>query len=568
MLTPARIFFLLIFILFLALLSPSHAAPADSLKVKKDSTLVRYFLNDFERFGTLELHMEDTTLTGVQIYDPLFKANRFKANLGNTGQFYRELIFYPTAGNSGFDYGIHSFDRYLFQNDSVRYYKVYKTFSQIQYIQGAKKEVNFQVNFSRNVYRSLNIGFDFRVLSSPGFYVYQKTNQVNFVLTAQYFTKDKRYGVIANFRANRLKNYENGGIKYDSLFEQSLEMNRQLYTTNLNQAQNRVRESGFFMKHFFNLSRHPKNPKDSAFYSKRRAELGRISYSFEYNRQTQNYTDGNPKSGFYQHIYLDSLSSWDSITVKKVINEVSWTNPSFRPDKSLRLLQIEGSFKQQFVQISLHGGIQTINQYIPSGSLSFNPFPTLHLYAYADYVLGDYNKDDLSIRANLSQTLGSKKKNGGTITIKTLYAFQKPGWFYEHYYSNNFRWDTAWRKQGLISGCFDYTYKKINTGICASRINNYVYLDSTANPKQLTEQFAYFYAYLKGEMTLGRFIFNGNFAYQTVQGASVLRLPAFMGNLAIYYSGRVFRGAATVQPGISIYYNTLYFGDEIGRAHV
>ena len=45
----------IVFILFAnhSAFSQKYKTPADSLKLKKDSTLVRYFLNDFERFGTL-----------------------------------------------------------------------------------------------------------------------------------------------------------------------------------------------------------------------------------------------------------------------------------------------------------------------------------------------------------------------------------------------------------------------------------------------------------------------------------------------------------------------------------
>ena len=99
-------------------------------------------------------------------------------------------------------------------------------------------------------------------MNAPGAYLRQRANHINFVATLQYFTKNKRYGVIANFLLNRLVISENGGIKYDSIFEQNLETNRQILAIKLDQAENRVRENGFFMKHYFNLSRHPKNSKD------------------------------------------------------------------------------------------------------------------------------------------------------------------------------------------------------------------------------------------------------------------------------------------------------------------
>jgi hypothetical protein len=541
--------------------SKIYASPPDTLIVKKDSTQVGFFYNDLERYGKLQLHPADTTLAGFENYDPRIKQSRFSASLGNIGQTYRGLLPYPFLRNSGFDYGIHTFDLYLYKNDSVKYYKVLKTFSQLQYVQGAKKEIFFHAKFSRNIYRSFNLGFDFRVMNAPGAYSRQKTNHINFFLTGQYFTKDKRYGVIANFLLNRLINTENGGIKYDSVFEQNIEPNRGLYDVKLNSAQNRMREAGFYMKHYFNLSRHQKSANDTAFLTRKHFELGRLTYSFEYNRQIQNYIDNQPNSGFYNNIYLDSILTYDSLTVKKFVNEVVWSNPSFRPDKQLRLLQLEAHLKQQYIEVSLHESKQYLLQYIPAAGLSFNPFSTLHLDAYGDYVFGDYNEGDMSLRVNLSQSLGRSDKNGGVITLKAYYAIQKPGWFYERFYGNNFRWDTAWKKQNLISGCFDYTFKTTSTGISISRINNFVYLDTAALPNQYTNEFGYIYAYLNGELNIWRFKFKGQFAYQTIQGTNVIRLPALLGNLTVYFTQGLFNNAATIQPGLNFFYNTLYFGN-------
>jgi hypothetical protein len=557
-LRPALSFFLLFFAFHLS------AAKSDSLKpTKKDSTRVNFFYHDVEKFGTLHLHALDTAITGSQNYDLLLKQSAFHETQGNMGQASRNLTPYPFLTNSGFDYGIHTFDAYLLQNDSIKYYKVLKTFTELQYEQGAKKEVLFRAVFSRNLYRSLNLGFDIRAMNAPGAYNRQRANHINFVTTLQYFTKDKRYGVMANFLLNRLKVNENGGIKYDSIFEQNLEKNRQVLEVNLQSAQNRIRENGFFIKNYFNLSRHPKNEKDTSYIGRKHIELGRLAYSFQYNRQIQNYIDYNPKSGFYPEILIDSARTYDSITVTRIINELTWSNPSFRPDKKERLLMIEARIRQQYVEVRDHDIRKFFLQYIPSAAISFHPFSSLLLVAQGDYVFGDYNEGDMSLKVNLSQSLGKPDgKNAGIITLKGYYAYQKPGWYYEHYMGNHFRWDTTWSKQGLISGCFEYAFRNIfTTGISISRINHYTYLDSTARPAQYDKEFGYIYSYLKCNVDVWRFRFAGQFAYQTIQGTSVLRLPVFVGNLTVYYNQPLFHGAAFIQPGLNFNYNTSYYAN-------
>jgi hypothetical protein len=568
------------FLLVLFLLSGGFAfafsPPADSVVVKKklkkvkdgpDSSYVAFFYNDFEKIGQLNTHTYDTAIASFQNYDPLYRKDHFYASLGNIGSNSSYLTPYPLFRSSGFDFGIHSFDPYMYQNDSVKYYKVLKTFTEVSYVQGAKKENSFHAIFSRNLYRSLNLGFDFRTMNAPGAYLRQKNNHINFVLTLQFFTKNKRYGFIANFIFNRLRNLENGGIKYDSLFEQNLETNRQVIAVNLQQAENRMKETGFYTKHYFNLSRHPKNDKDTAFYSKKRLDLGRLTYAFSYNRQVQNYMDAYPKSGFYQHIYLDSTGTRDSITIQRITNELNWSNPTFNKDRKLRVLQLEAGIRQQYIYLSYRDSNSAdfrsryYNQYIPKAAIYFHPFQSLTLEAHGDYVLGDYNQGDFNLRVALSTILGKPEKNAGIISLTGIYSYQQPGWYLSHYFSNHFMWDTTLNKQGLIMGGFDYSFRFIQAGVSLSRITNYAYLDSLANPNQFKSEFGYMYVYFNTDVPLWRFKLNTRLAYQTVQGTTVLRVPAFMGSLSLYYTQPLFRGAALLQPGLSFYYNTPYYAN-------
>jgi hypothetical protein len=541
-----------------ALLVNASRPPADSTRVKKDSTLVFFFNNNIDQYGKLNIHVADTGVTAFQDYNPLYRLTPFVASLGNTGSASSPVVPYPFITTSGFDYGIHTFDPYLFLNDSVRYYKVMKTYTDLKYVQGANKELFFNAIFSRNIYKSFNLGFDFRVMTSPGAYQRQKTNIINFVLTAQYFSKDKRWGVFANLRLNRIKNYENGGIKYDSLFEDNIETTRSVIPVNLSAAANRVKESGFYMKNYFNLTNKPHAPGDSSASSRRNFNLGRLIYTFSYARQIGNYMDGVADTGFYQNIYYDTLTTYDSITVQKINNELAWTNPSFKPDKKFRTLQLDFRFRHQYITITDHNYRFFLNQITPSAWLGFQPYKGMRLEIKADYIMGDYNGGDYHMKADLSQILGSSNKNGGIITLSGIYALQEPVWYLHQFAGNNFLWDTSLVKIGVIGGTFAWNWKYLQAGANISRINHFVYLDQQAEPKQLDKEFGYIYTYLNTDIDLWKFKFKGEFAYQTVQGTNVLRVPAFVGNLAVYFTQPLFKGAAVIQPGLNFYYNTPY----------
>lgn len=554
-----RLLLLILLVLPVSLLSAAQAPPDSTPVPKKDSTRTAFFYKDFEKDGRIRLHPGDTILFGVQRYDPLFHPDHFSASLGNIGQNYRLLIPDFVSGSSGFDYGIHSADRYLFKNDSVRYYRVLKDYSLLEYCQGAKKEVFFHTVYSRNFFKGLNIGFDFRVMNAPGAYLRQKTNHINFYVTAHYFTRNKRYGVIANYLVNRLKNYQNGGIASDSLFEQNLESNRQIIPVNLNNALNRIRETGIFMKHYFNLSRHKAAPDDSSHYF----ELGRLAYSFEYNRQIQNYLDDISDSLFYPEIYLDSLETRDSLTVKVIRNELTWTNPSFDAAGKARVIQLAAHLRQQYTEFSDHAGKKFFIQYIPAAEFFFTPYEGLRLEARGDYVFGDYNEGDRFLDVRVRFTLGKKDRNIGELIAKGVYAARKPGLFYSYYSGNNFRWDTSWQQQTVFGGGGSYRYKdKLEAGVTLSRINHFVYLNESALPWQHNSEFGYFNAYLQGRLDLWRLTLRGKMVYQTVQGTDVLRLPTFLADADLYLTQPLFHGAAIFQPGIHFLYNTAYYSDQ------
>ncbi len=537
--------------------------PADTTKTRYDSTLAFFFYNNFDQYGRVNIKPVDTAIENTTDYNAVYRNNRLQQVLGNTGSASQCLVPYPILRTtSGFDYGIHTFDPWLFQNDSVRYYKVLKTYTDIHYVQGSKKELCFDASFSRNLYKSLNLGFDLRVLSSTGAYQRQRDNIINFVLTAQYFTPDHRYAVIANMIFNRIKNQENGGITSDSLFTQNIETNRFVIPVNLASAENRVKESGFYMKNYFTISSRENRKQDSTKSARKSFNLGRIIYSFQYNRQIQNYLDDNPTSGFYPQIFYDSATTADSITVKKIINELGWTNPTLKSNKQFKILQLDFRIKYQYIEVSDLEGKSYLSQWIPYGAVAFQPYYGLRLEGYASYVIGDYNGGDFQVRADLGIVPGKKGGHAGTIHFAGTYALQEPSWFLHRFNSNHFRWYHAFEKQGVVSGTAWYERKYLNAAVSLSRINRYAYLGPDAQPAQLDREIGYFVAMLRGKLPVWRFSFTAQLAYQNVQGTDSLQVPDFAGNLTVMFTQQLFKGAATLQPGLNFFYNTAYFSNQ------
>lgn len=527
-----------------------------------DSSQVRYFFPDFEKSSSPQLFINDTTLETFRFYDPIQYQHRFYATLGNIGQFYRNLLPFSTRDEpTGFQYGIRSFDHHLFHFDSIKYYRIYKTYSQLSYVQGGKKEQHFNVEFSRDIYKGLNLGFNFRVLSSPGAYLRQKTNHINLNVNAQYFTLNKRYGVVANFIANRLINFDNGGIKYDSLFTKNIEPNRLVIPVNLLSAETRISDRGFYMKHYFDLTGSEKPDTGSVSEHRRWPDLGRVTYAFNYYRQSQSFTDSPFDSSFFPPPLIDSLKTHDSLVIRRISNIVTWSNPPQHRDSRPRILQFEGGIRHVYSETEMQGLKYVFLQYTPFASVTFTPFPSMQLSGHGEYVLGDYNERDFLLKASHMTILGSKEKNLGIARVSISIRSDQPGWFYSHYRGNFFRWDRNLNKTNTLRTGFSYQFRFLETGVEVNRVTAYVYLDTASQPRQLNDEFAYMNLFLKTDLKFWRFRLISHVVWQTVQKTNVLRIPAFMGSASLLFTQPLFRGAALLQPGIDALYTTSYYAN-------
>ena len=243
---------LLIFVFF-SVMIPIIGFSQDSLVVTLDSSRVYFFQNNFELRGTRFITQIDTLISNVEKYDPINKPGNYYASLGNIGLAHESMML-QTSIESGFDFGFHSFDKYMFHNDSIRYYWVGRPYTHLQYIMGPEKEQNLHIDHSQNVASWFNLGLRFRYTNSPGYYINQKSDDKNFVFKTRFQTKNYRYIVLANYIHNKLKVEENGGIVYDTVFEENTKSSRNSINVNLSTANNEIIQNGFYVKQIFNLS--------------------------------------------------------------------------------------------------------------------------------------------------------------------------------------------------------------------------------------------------------------------------------------------------------------------------
>jgi hypothetical protein len=547
-------FFKIIIPLLFSLTVKSFLFAQDTIITSLDSSKVYYFNHDFETAGPEFLKPIDTIITSIQKYDPVSKPGNYYATLGNIGDAAINMTYKPVL-KSGFDFGnTHSFEKFLFYNDSLTFNWVGTPYTHLKYVMGSKKEQNLSVDASQNISKWINVGLTFRYTNGPGYYPNQQSDDKNFAFKTRFQTKDYRYMVLAVYLHNKIRVEENGGIKYDSIFEQNIEQSRQNYEVNLKTAKTGYKENTYYIKQYFFLSkRHRFRLEDEDSLAPHRKIIpGNISLSSLYSRKIHLYQQElTDKNGFYRYTYDSVNPTYDSTFITIIENQLSWTNTD---NAKSQLLTFNFAVKHLYTEFTLDSAKTYISQLIPSGEVDFTVSDILRLGFMGDFVTGNASAGDYHLKGILS--INTK---WGELSYTLTHALQEPDYFYKRFYSNHFRWDNILNKESFVLNNIQYSLKNLHAGVNLINIGSFVYMDSLAMPAQLGDNLNVFSAYLRKLIHLGNWSFDLRGVYQNASN-SALRVPEFVGDVSIYYTKDLFKKAAILQPGVDVFYNTSYFG--------
>ena len=536
---------------------------SDSILSASDSLLVTYFKGSIENMKLNRFSYIDTNTYHFQQFNPLHRNNGLYSTLSNIGLAAKDLVYSPTL-STGYYLGSSAFTKYLYHNKNVKYYNPIVPYTEIRYVMASNREQNLNVIFTREIFKGFTIGLDYALNFAPSNrspYLRSGINDQRAFFTTQYYTKNKRYGLIANYLRNKIAVEENGGIKYDSIFEDNLEKDRRVIPVNLMKAENMVKQTGFFIEQYFNLLP-PKRKSDSV---KRKIDPGNISYSFRYRRNQMIYTDGDTLTPFYigHDAPLDSVSTYDSLYQSEFKNTLRWSNIGYHENPKDKIFYIYiGASHSIIKQMLPHDSVTSnLTQLTPFGGIAFNFGRSFHLNVDINYVFGNYNQDDYSINAVLNQYLGNEARNIGFLKFGLNITNKTPHWYYNNYQSNYYRWSNNLKKEKYLILTGSYKYKQFSVGAKFYTIENYTYLNDSVRPRQIDKGESLLELFAEGTIPINKFGINTRVVYQTTSQPNIIRVPALSGVLDIYFRSPIFKSAAVLQTGFQITYFSEYYAD-------
>lgn len=499
-------------------------------------SLRRYRLADFT-FDTTHYRAPDTALFKVWQYDPAFSGAQY-AQLGVLGSAARPLLL-NTGTFSPFRMGYDQYQAYAYQAEQMDYWDVSTPLTSFHFMSGGvNPQQYFHLFHTQNIGKSVNIGAQYRLLSSDGFYANEVTNNKNLRLFASMVAPRRRYAAHLNYTTNNNLNEQNGGIQPAFLFESGVLVAPLGVPVHLNSASSRYNQRQLFGEQQFRLS-----GSDSSFGGL--AAFHQLSVRRDYYK----FGDNQPLNPYYPAVWRDSSQTRDSTAMRSIRNSIG-----LRSLHLLGPLQWEAALHHEALRLFSTQTAQAQQLLWTSATAQYRLSTGLRLHAEGDYVLVN------TLQANTHRFLagirfGEKEKQW--IQLQYLNQSQNPAWVSQQFFGNHQRLDNNFAPMLESAWLLDLQLPVGKVFLHNRNISRWVYFDGLGQAQQYDPtvnllQFGY-----ESVFKLGKFILQIHHGWQW--GAEgPLRAPRFFNHDVLSFQ-HTFKTGWELQIGTDFRFQSAYF---------
>lgn len=534
---------------------------------RKDSIAISYKYLDSIRSIPFDSTIND--------FDKYFSIPSTYQYLGNNGAAAYPLIYSPNA-KPGWDAGFHAFDIYKSTLEGSKFYKTNKPFTQLGYQLASGKEQMIKALHTQNPRPNWGFGFDYRLISSPGFYVTQNSNHKSYRLFSNYQGKRKRYAAFLILVGNTLKRSENGGIETDSLLQDPNHKKRFSIPVNLGNAGlyqpnpfqsavntgNIYKDFTFFVRQTFDIGKKDSiaindSTTEYLFYPKLRAQ-----HSFTYSTYDYLYRDNNGDTTTYKNWY-DTLvkQGKDSFFVRE-----KWSVMT----NDFSLLQFPDTKNSgQFLLVG--ATMENIKRQVSSGTKNYYNL-VLHgeyrnktrnklwdVLAKGEFYLNGLNSGDYSAYATIARHLTNKL---GDIRLFFKNVNRSPSFIFDNASSFNLKYANAGitKKENIISFGAEAYNRFIYIGFKNHIINNLAYFTDYYHTAQSSKVINLLQVYASKKIKLTKkWNWYVDAVVQQIDGSAPIKVPLLFTRNRLAFEGLFFKNL-NLSTGLEVRYYTPFEG--------
>lgn len=546
----------------------------------------------------------DTGFADYQTYNPLLKKSISVQTLGNLGASAQSNDFFERTFNPNEFLFLKNLKDYGKWPADIQFFNTTKPFTLLEYGQWfsnrPKGETWLNVFHTQNIKPSLNFGFSYSAISSQGKYLNQeaKDNSLNFFTS---YNTD-RYDLWFILGKNKFTNQENGGL----LFPTDIE-NPDLKPENLpvwfEGTSAETKNSFGVLSHQYKFGKWITVQENKEEYQKfitRFALMHTVEFSdnsrlfkeiepnpsYDYSTSDDPDYSSRGKVYFYgnDHIpYIKGVpgtatlpSTQDKSGMKRVTN-MFYLKAVEAPDRKYTF------GKQAYI------GNDLVNVYFPRERLIYTPGfmqPPLGLTredkltntfiggsifrtegkfwnyeASGRYYIQGYRFADFDLTGQIEKPIRTTRDTS-YLKISGRMSKTTPDYFYNHFYSNHFKWENNFDKTYALKVGVDYDnpFRRFRAGFKYSIITDYMYWNAASLPDQADSEFSVAQVFLKKDFKFGGLNIQNSVMYQKSTTEIYMHVPEISTRNTVFIEG-ILSKVLTYNIGVDLRYDSEYYAD-------
>ncbi len=518
----------------------------------------------------------DTAFSLFHRHKLIDKYSPFNAYAGNYGLPLYQINFFDRITNpdmflyTNYYPFMHLTDNPVFMSTQVPFTEIVFTFAGPR----DRSDQTFRVRHSQNINRFLNIGLIYDIVFSLGQYNYQRSDNKTFTLYSSY--TGEKYKFYISTGINNLTSLENGGIVNPSQMSTLETQDLEVHLGGLDKARSFLKNRSILLVQKYTLGKQSLTTTDSLqdkTIKKTFRLSGTFSHILTWEVNKRSYSDGYPKSGFYDTIYLNNSVTFDSLSSRSLKNTIRF---DFTTDET-RKFRLGGGAG---IRNELFRYSQIIPLFAPDTTIAdttvwknSNNVLIGRLYndignkfrwlANGELFLTGYRAGDFNLEGKLSKSFEWKKGKASWDIFGGMTNTQPSIW-YEKWGSNHFKWQNNFLKEfRIIAGTeFAYPARNITIRLNYAIIDNYTDFGPDALPSQHTGGLSVAAIYLKKEFSAWKFHLANDILLQKSSNSDVLDIPLITVRSAAFFGHnihfKITNGYLDTQIGVEVLYNTPY----------
>lgn len=572
--------------------------PSESQRTgKKDTVVFRMHLyNLVEGFSRRKEAKLDTVINDFHTYNPASKNLISAQTLGNLGTAYRTNDFFLMDNNPDDFLFLRNYKIYGEWPENVRFYNVTKPFTELGYGQWfsnrPKGETWLRVLHTQNVTSRINFALSYNSIGSQGKYLNQeaKDNSLNFTLSYN----GERYDAWFAVGKNKFTNQENGGLPNPKDIENP-DLKPENIAVWLNGVNSVTKNFYVLLSHQYKLGAWKEvKSKDETYET----FIPRVAFmhTLEYSDNSREFTESDPNP-FFQYTDGRGTVYFYGGSIPNINSSAGTTGSPATKDKSgesrltnkFILKAVEAPDRKFTFGKQAFIGNDLINVSFPREEPIYTPgiwMPPLGLSqsdhltntfiggsvfrtegkfwtwdASGKYYIQGYRMGDFELSGKMSKPF-ILAKDTSFLQLTANMNNITPDYFYNHYYSNHFKWTNNFNRtyELRLGADFKMPGIRFNGGFRYSIVNNYVYLNEASLPEQANSEFSVIKGFINKDFKIGILNIQNWITYQKSTTDKYLHIPQLMARNTIYLEG-IYAKVLNYHFGLDTRYESSFYGD-------